>query len=195
MSAQHKGFTTFSFHERGFTLVELLVVITIITILATIGLTIYSKAQKQARVAKRVEDLRAIRTALEIYYARNGVYPSTNGNLSSECANGGSLAPDQVIPNLVPTYMAAFPSDPSMNKTASTSCYIYRSDGKDYKLWDMNISEFSSADYQSQRNLIDPNLDGVTGGNSSCLVDGNSITAWAVYSSCTTSPCSGSCVW
>lgn len=181
---------------NGFTLVELLIVVLIISILAAVGFISYSTAQKQARIAKRVEDLRNIRTALEIFYAKNGFYPSTNGNLSSECIVGSSKASDQVIPNLVPTYMTAFPADPKMDKATSLSCYIYRSDGKDYKLWDRDIIEFTQADYQSQRNLIDPALDGGAGGAGSCIVDGTSITSWAVYSSCTTSPaCGGSCVW
>lgn len=181
--------------QKGFTLVELLIVVLIISILAAVGFVSYSTAQKQARIAKRVEDLRAIRTALEIFYAKNGAYPSTAGTWFSECGPGGK-PPDQVIPNLVPTFMTAFPADPKMDKVTFTSCYVYISDGKDYKLQDANISEFSSADYQSQRNLIDPARDGGAGGGGSCIVDGTSITAWAVYSSCTTSPaCSGSCVW
>lgn len=171
--------------KSGFTLIELLVVMSIIAILSAVGLTVYSGTQKQGNITKRIEDLRAIKTALEVYYARNNSYPSTGATWRSECASWGTLASDQVIPGLVPTYMVAFPSDPSMDKAASTSCYIYRSDGADYKLLDHRISEFTSADYQSQRNLIDPTRDG---GSNGCLVDGTGIYSWAVYSS-TTSAC------
>ncbi|MBI2020050.1 prepilin-type N-terminal cleavage/methylation domain-containing protein [Candidatus Daviesbacteria bacterium] len=62
---------TLSVNKKGFTLVELLVVITIIAILATIGLTIYTSAQKQARDAKRRSDIDAIAQTMEINYSRS----------------------------------------------------------------------------------------------------------------------------
>lgn len=188
--------------RRGFTLVELLVVISIISILAAIGLTIYSGAQKSARGAKRVEDLKAISTALELYYSANKTYPVVTLNQDtgwrSECSGWGGYAADQVIPNavgypsFVPNYMHAFPQDPSMNKDTSKSCYIYRSNGTDYTVLDHQVAEFNSNDYQSQKNLISPSRDG---GPEDCKVDGTNIWGWAVYSSCSTSPCSGTCTW
>lgn len=56
--------------KNGFTLVELLVVITIIAILATIGFTIFTNTQKSARDAKRRADIDAIATAMEVNYGR-----------------------------------------------------------------------------------------------------------------------------
>ncbi|MDO8573537.1 MAG: type II secretion system protein [Candidatus Daviesbacteria bacterium] len=156
---------------RGFTLVELLVVISIIAILSAIGLVIFSGAQKSGRTAKRIGDLKAIQTALEVYYSRNGSYPTTGeatgkgvncangqwgGAWVSECSLWGSKASDQVVPGLVPSYIVAFPQDPQMDKVASKSCYLYTSDGTDYKLLDHIVSEFTAADYQSQKNLVDP---------------------------------------
>lgn len=159
-------------------------VIAIIAVLSAVGLVMFSGAQKSGRTVKRIQDLKAIQTALELYYSVNRIYPSTSANWSSECAGHawGNRSPENVIPGLTPTYMVAFPSDPSMNKSASTSCYVYRSNGIDYKLIDQSITEFSSADYQSQRNLIDPARDGGTNG---CIVDGTGISSWAVYSSAT----------
>ncbi|OGE44258.1 hypothetical protein A3B45_01750 [Candidatus Daviesbacteria bacterium RIFCSPLOWO2_01_FULL_39_12] len=183
---------------RGYTLVELLVVISIIAILSAVGLTIYTGSLKKGRITKRIEDLGAIKTALELYYARNNSYPSTSGAWRSECAAWGSYALDQVIPGLVPNYTVDLPSDPSMNKANNSACYIYRSDGVDYKLLDHDVGEMranSSADYKAQRNLIDPARDG---GSLGCTVDGplTGIWSWAVYSSCASSPsCSGSCTW
>lgn len=167
----------------GFTLIELLVAITILAVLAAVGMTIYSKAQKAARMTKRIQDLHNIQSSLETYHTINGSYPDTSGNMRSECNNWGGQAANDVIPattKFVPSYLKAFPSDPSMDKANSASCYIYVSDGKDYKLLDYNISEFSQADYQTQPNLIDPARDSV--GGSCSQVELTAISGWSVYS-------------
>ena len=170
--------------KRGFTLIELLVVVSIIAILATIGLVMYSTASKSGRIGKRVADLKAIADALQIYYNLNGnQYPTTGGSWRSECPSWGGLAADQVIPNLVPNYMVAFPADPSMDKVNNRSCYLYQSNGTDYKLLDHSIAEFTAADYLNQRNFVDPARDG--GGNCG-IVDGTGPWAWAVWSSVNT---------
>lgn len=198
--------TPFKQNKKGFTLVELLVTVALIAILSTIGFVAYASAQKQARIAKRSQDLKAIQTALELYRSTNGVYPSnvtatscnTNTvlNWNSECSGWLQKSADQVIPCLVPTYMPVFPSDPSMDKANNNNCYLYMSDGLDYKLLDYRVADMTSAEIQNQKNLVDPARDN---GSSACLVDGASDTSdksWAIWSSCTTSPsCSGSCTW
>ncbi|EKD85387.1 MAG: hypothetical protein ACD_38C00035G0011 [uncultured bacterium] len=61
---------------RGFTLIELLVTVSIIAILATIGLIAYSSILAQGRDSKRQSDLRSIQSALEQYYSDQGFYPT-----------------------------------------------------------------------------------------------------------------------
>lgn len=62
--------------KRGFTLVELVVVIAVIGILAAITLIGFSRYQADGRDARRASSVSAITEALEKYYDQNGEYPS-----------------------------------------------------------------------------------------------------------------------
>lgn len=62
--------------RRGFTIVELLIVIVVIAILAAITIVAYNGIQQRARDAARVSDIRSISKALEIYKTQNGQYPT-----------------------------------------------------------------------------------------------------------------------
>lgn len=70
--------------NKGFTIVELLIVIVVIGILALLVITTYSGIQAKARNAKRQTDIQSIQTQLEAYFSQNGYYPSlANMNDSS----------------------------------------------------------------------------------------------------------------
>ncbi len=60
----------------GFTLFELLVVISIIGILVALGVVSYSNAQKKARDSRAKSDIKAISDSFEQYYAVNDAYAS-----------------------------------------------------------------------------------------------------------------------
>lgn len=63
--------------QKGFTLVELLVVISIIGVLATLVLLQLSSARARARDTKRIADVNQIRTSVESYFEdNNGTYPT-----------------------------------------------------------------------------------------------------------------------
>jgi len=63
--------------SRGFTIVELLIVIVVIGILAGLVITTYNGIQQKARNTERTTDLKTFQSQLEAYYANNGFYPSS----------------------------------------------------------------------------------------------------------------------
>ncbi|HVU79740.1 MAG TPA: prepilin-type N-terminal cleavage/methylation domain-containing protein [Candidatus Paceibacterota bacterium] len=84
---------------RGFTLVELMVVIAIIGILSSIVVTGLTGAKSSSRDAKRVSDLKSLQLALGLYYNDNLSYPKVTGveNLTALVTGG---------------YISKLPTDP-----------------------------------------------------------------------------------
>lgn len=64
--------------QKGFTIVELLIVIVVIGILAALVLNTFSGVQKRARDTQRQTSLNALATQLEVYYNDKGGYPSND---------------------------------------------------------------------------------------------------------------------
>lgn len=158
----------------GFTLIELLVTITIVAVLSSVGFVTYARVQKNARISKRVQDLNAIHTAIELFKTSKGFYPINAGLFS--CVNSLTGASE-----LSPDFMPAVPLDPIKDK-----CYKYQSDeeGIEYKikLDDLPKVEMDASDFIQQVGLIDPQRDG--GSSSSCKVEsgpGLTPSSWAYY--------------
>ncbi len=119
--------------ERGFTIVELLIVIVVIGVLAALVLNTFSGVQARARDTKRIDDLKKLQKAVLSYSAENGSYPigsQGSGNWSGHCPSYGNS--DTYIQNLVPTYFSELPRDPIYDVGAQ--CYLYRSNGTDYMI-------------------------------------------------------------
>lgn len=73
--------------KRGFTLIELIIVVAIIGILASIVLVGLGGFRAKGRDARRIADLRQTQNALELYFAKCGVYPGTSGSGTGGCVS------------------------------------------------------------------------------------------------------------
>jgi len=97
---------------RGFTLIEVLVVITILTILAALIVPRIMDRPDQARVVAARNDVRAIEAALNLYRLDNGVYPSTEQGLQALVQKPAS---GNVPRNWTRPYLDRLPKDPWQN--------------------------------------------------------------------------------
>ncbi|MCA9368916.1 MAG: type II secretion system protein [Pseudomonadales bacterium] len=113
---------------KGFTLVELLIVIVIIGLLSAIGLSSFISSQKKGRDARRKADLSAIQSALELYYNDFDAYPADFGAKIDGC-DGSACDWNGLWQKNGTTYMVQIPSDPGGGS------YAYDSDGSSYILY------------------------------------------------------------
>jgi type II secretion system protein G len=108
------------FSQKGFTLVEILVVVTIVGILSSFLFSNYVGARQRARDATRKSDLQQIRAAFELYKADTGIYPPLTTGLEgtgwNSTACGGVFQQNSVV------YMRKKPCDPT---SPTTRNYTY----------------------------------------------------------------------
>ncbi|MYE24754.1 MAG: type II secretion system protein GspG [Gammaproteobacteria bacterium] len=115
--------------QRGFTLIEIMIVVVIVGILVALVVPNIAGRSDQARRVAVENDLRAIATALDLYRADNGMYPSTDQGLRALVEKpAGYPEPKRWGPD---PYLRRLPLDQWDNE------YLYISTGRGFELKSM----------------------------------------------------------
>jgi type II secretion system protein G len=100
-------------NKKGFTLVELLIVIAILGVLVTVGLAGFRSSQARGRDAQRKSNLKQLSSALELYFSDYEAYPDASGGQIQGCGGNpctwgaGNFTDGKTV------YFKVVPKDPS----------------------------------------------------------------------------------
>ena len=111
-------------NQKGFTLIELVVVISILAILAGAMIPRVTNRMAQSRDARRLADVQAVKHALDQFYIDKGRYPDAKQNASY---GGWDVSQDgDFIPDLIKEgYLTDVPKDPINDETYQYRYYLY----------------------------------------------------------------------
>jgi type II secretion system protein G len=119
----------FRSRQRGFTLVELMVVVAVIGVLATIAIPLYANVLARGRIAKAQADSRSLASAVGVYGAHMGTIPAALTQLTSVVTNaqGNRAGPFMNSVPIPPGGWAAYAYTP--NVSAGTYTITSSGDG------------------------------------------------------------------
>lgn len=150
-------------NSRGFTMIELLIAISIVAVLSGIGIYTFQNAQQKGRDSTRKQEIAQVKAALELYFQENHAYPPGSGAIGT-CSTtevGGSnylfcpstLGGNSWIPGLNP-YLQTIPTGTSqlINPTVITA-RIKRSADQLTSVVISNLRHLSDLSYQSAEKL------------------------------------------
>jgi len=131
-----------AFLKNGFTLIEILVVITIIGILSSILYASFGGARDEARNKSIQAEIKEVQLALELYKAQYGQYPATPsgacstpvGATAKKANSTNASCTSGYIESLVPDYISVLPSHELSANPSCNISYQVANDGSWYKL-------------------------------------------------------------
>ncbi len=111
-------------NPKGFTLIELMVVISIIGVLSSVVLVAVNNVKNKARDSKRLSDVKSIQLALEMYYDKYGNYPNSDygGCGGWDCSGDGNGFIHALVTE---GFLRADPGDLSSSSNGSCGNYCY----------------------------------------------------------------------
>jgi prepilin-type N-terminal cleavage/methylation domain-containing protein len=101
--------------RKGFTLIEILIVVAIIAILASVVLVGLGPTQQAGRDARRISDLHEVQNGLEFYYNKYGIYPGTNAGAAG--SPGATWVAFSTVLTSSGLGVQSVPSDPNSTKS------------------------------------------------------------------------------
>lgn len=111
-SSHAKQSTRTAQRERGFTIVELLVVIVVIAILAAISIAAYTGIQQRAEDTARLHAAKELQTVLALYHSDHGAYPPHSLDSCNTSPTRTHCRFEQMRELFVPDYVASIPDPP-----------------------------------------------------------------------------------
>lgn len=108
-------------NNKGFTIVELLIVIVIIGILATIGFVSFANAQNKAKKSKAEATVSQVKSKLGEYFSEFNSYPKDKTSLSSYLTENGGTSTNSEFSNEAYNYT----STPGTCTEAAKDCTSY----------------------------------------------------------------------
>jgi general secretion pathway protein G len=109
--------------KKGFTLVEILIVVVILGILAAIVIPQFTSASETAKASSLVSQLQTIRSQLELYQVQhNGDYPDLSANwdqLTEKTELDGTVAADDFTGTTYGPYLQKAPNNPFEDSTST----------------------------------------------------------------------------
>ncbi len=111
--------------KSGFTLVELLIVITIIALLSGVVIGYVSDAGKKGRDSKRMQNIDQLAKAINLYFSQDGSLPTGTTGWCTYISNPDGPAPgyNKQFANDIAPYIANVPLDPT--KAGMVGDYLF----------------------------------------------------------------------